>query len=337
MEYRYLGKSGLRVSTVSLGTMNFGATTSEATARKIVDMARGQGVNFVDTADAYVGGKSEEILGKLIRKDRHDWIVATKVGQQDGPPERKKGLSKKWMMEAIDNSLRRLKMDHVEIYYMHHVDWETPLEESVSAMGEIIASGKAQYWGFSNHRAWQVGELVRLCDELGTPRPVIVQPLYNILNRAPEAELFPACEYYGIGIAPYSPLARGVLTGKYKNQKKLPNNSRAARGDASILNRDMKTESFEVVGKINDHLKSRNLSTIDFAMQWLLNNELVTSVIGGPRTLSQWNAYVGATRHAFTPEDEAFVDTLVAPGHHATPGYTWPRYPVRGRKAIVGP
>jgi aryl-alcohol dehydrogenase-like predicted oxidoreductase len=145
MEYRYLGNSGLRVSTISLDSMNFGATTNQAAAGKILNAARDQGVNFVDTADAYVGGASETILGKLIKKDRREWVLATKVGAQDGPPERKRGLSKKWMMEAIDNSLGRLQTDYVDIYYMHHVDWDTPLEESISAMGDIIASGKAQY------------------------------------------------------------------------------------------------------------------------------------------------------------------------------------------------
>lgn len=333
MDYRYIGKSGLRVSTISLGSMNFGATTSDSAARKMVDVAKDKGVNFIDTADAYVGGASESILGKILKKNRHDWVVATKVGQQDGSPERKRGLSKKWMMEAIDNSLTRLQMDHVEIYYMHHVDWDTPLEESIMAMGDIIASGKAQYWGFSNHRAWQVGELVRLCDNLGTPRPIIAQPLYNIVNRTPENDLLPACEYYGIGVTPYSPLARGVLTGKYAANKVAPKNSRAGRGDASIINRDMKKEALQVVGKIEKYLKNRDMSVAEFAVQWLLNNKLVTSVIGGPRTLAQWNSYLGAIKHDFTAEDEAFVDSLVSPGHQATHGYTWPRYPVRGRRA----
>ena len=195
MEYRYLGKSGLRVSTMCLGTMNFGDTTSEAEARKMMDLARKNGVNFVDTADAYHAGKSESMLGKLLKKDRADWVLATKVGQQDGPPERKRGLSKKWMYEAIDDSLDRLGTDYVDIYYMHHVDWETPLIESIDAMGDIIASGKALYWGFSNHRAWQVGEIIRLCEETGTPHPVICQPMYNLVNRQPESDLLPACEY----------------------------------------------------------------------------------------------------------------------------------------------
>jgi aryl-alcohol dehydrogenase-like predicted oxidoreductase len=335
MDYRYLGNSGVRVSTVSLGTMNFGATTTEPTARKILNRAWDAGVNFIDCADAYNGGKSEEMLGKLIKKERDRWVLATKVGQADGPPNQKTGLSRRWIMDAIDSSLRRLQTDHVDIYYMHHVDWDTPLEESVRAIGDVITSGKARYWGFSNHRAWQVGELVHLCDQLGTPRPIVCQPLYNLLNRQPESDLLPACEYYGIGVVPYSPLARGVLTGKYKKSGNKPANSRAGRGDASILGRDLKAEAFDVVAELERHVSKGSMSVADYAMLWVLNNELVTSVIAGPRTLGQWNDYLGCLTHHFTEEDEALADTLVSPGHPATPGYTWPRYPVRGRKAIT--
>ena len=336
MDYRYLGKSGLRVSAICLGAMNFGATTNEEEARRIVDMARESGVNFIDTADAYNAGKSEEMLGALLADDRQDWILASKVGQQDGPPERKRGLSRKWMLEAIDRSLERLRTDRVDIYYMHHVDWDTPLEESVGAMGDIVASGKALYWGFSNHRAWQVGEIVRLCDALGAPRPVVAQPLYNLVNRQPESDLLPACEYYGIGVAPYSPLARGVLTGKYRPDTAPPDDSRAGRGDASILNRDMQKEAFRVVSRIERRIFLDDRSVADFAIRWLLNNRLVSSVIAGPRTVEQWRAYLGALDAEFTARDEAFCDKLVAPGHPATPGYTWPRYPVQGRRPIVG-
>ena len=335
MDYRYLGESGLRVSTICLGTMNFGATTGEAGARGMVEIARERGVNFIDTADAYNGGKSEAMLGTLLAEDRQSWILASKVGQQDGPPERKLGLSRKWMLEAIDRSLDRLGTDYVDIYYMHHVDWDTPLEESVGAMGDIVASGKASYWGFSNHRPWQVGELIRLCDKLGTPRPVVAQPLYNLVNRQPESDLLPACEYYGIGVAPYSPLARGVLTGKYRPQGEPPPDSRAGRGDASILDRDMQMESFRAVSRIERRIAGRGMTVADFAIQWLLNNRLVSSVIAGPRTVAQWEAYLGALDAAFTARDEAFCDKLVAPGHPATPGYTWPRYPVQGRRPIV--
>ena len=151
MNFRYLGNSGLRVSRICLGTMDFGGNASNATARKLVDLARASDVNFIDTADAYAGGASEKIVGKLIRRDRAHWVLAIKVGQQDGTPARKKGLSRKWIMEAIDASLSRLGTDYVDIYYMHHRDQDTPLHESVAAMGDVIASGKAVYWGFSNH------------------------------------------------------------------------------------------------------------------------------------------------------------------------------------------
>jgi aryl-alcohol dehydrogenase-like predicted oxidoreductase len=332
MDYRYLGNCGLRVSEICLGTMNFGATTGEVTARKIIDAARRAGVNFIDTADAYVGGKSETITGKLIRQDRDAWVLATKLGQQDGPPARKMGLSRKWMMTAIDASLKRLGTDYVDIYYMHHVDWDTPLAESVAAMGDIISAGKALHWGFSNHRGWQIGELVRLCDQLGTPPPVICQPLYNLVSRGAETDILPACEYYGIGVVPYSPLARGVLTGKYLKAKKPPANSRAGRGDVNLLKRDLQPENLAVVERLRRHLDGRALTPADFAVRWLLNNRIVTGVIAGPRTLGQWQAYLAALDHEFTAADEALVDTLVAPGHAAVPGYTWDRYPVRGRK-----
>ena len=145
MEYRYLGNSGLRVSTICLGTMDFADGMDETTAAEVLDRARQYKVNFIDCADAYSGGKAESLLGKLLKQDRAEWVLATKVGQQDGPPERKRGLSRRWIMEAIDASLKRLQTDYVDIYYMHHRDRDTPLAESVAAMGDVIRSGKATY------------------------------------------------------------------------------------------------------------------------------------------------------------------------------------------------
>lgn len=336
MEYRYLGASGLRVSQVCLGTMDFGGSASEATARKMLDLARETGVNFLDTADAYAGGASETMLGKLLRRDRAAWVLATKVGQQDGPPERKRGLSRKWMMEAIDASLARLKTDYVDIYYMHHRDAGTPLAESIAAMGDIIASGKALFWGFSNHYGWEVAEIVRLCDQLGVPRPIVSQPMCNLTMRQPENDHLPACEHFGIGVAPFSPLARGVLSGKYDPKETPPKGSRAARGDNSILNRDFQKETFAAVEAIRRQAAKRGMTPVDFAVRWVLNNEIVTSVIAGPRTLAQWKAYLGALKHDFTAEDEALVDRLVAPGHPAAPGLNWNRHPPLGRKVRTG-
>jgi aryl-alcohol dehydrogenase-like predicted oxidoreductase len=331
MEFRYLGNSGLRVSTLCLGTMDFGSSMTDATAGKILDLARDNQVNFIDCADAYSDGKAETVLGKLLKKDRANWVLATKVGQQDGPPHRKRGLSRKWMMEGIDASLKRLATDYVDIYYMHHRDRDTPLIESVTAMRDIIASGKATYWGFSNHYGWEVAEIIRLCDKTGTPYPVVSQPMYNLVMRQPENDHLPACEYFGIGVAPFSPLARGALTGKYEQGKKPPANSRAGRGDASILSRDLKPEVYAVVDAIKKHIAKRGMSPAEFAVLWVLNNKTVTSVIAGPRTLQQWQSYIDALKHEFTAEDEAFVDSLVAIGHPAVPGFNWNRHPPMGR------
>lgn len=336
MDFAYLGNSGLRVSRICLGTMEFGAGTDAATAERMIETAREAQVNFIDTADAYVDGASETMLGKLLAKDRDNWVIATKVGQQDGQPQRKMGLSRRWMLQAIDASLKRLGTDYVDIYYMHHRDRSTPLIESVEAMRDIIASGKASYWGFSNHYGWEIGEIIRLCDKTGAPRPVVAQPMYNIIMRMAENDYLPACAHYGIGVAPFSPLARGALTGKYKEGTEHPAGSRAARGDASILNRDFSKESFRVVEAIRGHAAKRGMTPAEFAVLWVLNNRTVSTVIAGPRTLDQWNGYIGALRHTFAAEDEKLVDGLVARGHPATPGLIWSRHPPMGRKPHLG-
>ncbi len=336
MDYTYLGNSGLRVSRICLGTMDFGDGMDIATAERVMESAREAKVNFVDTADAYTNGASETMLGKLIAKDRDQWILATKVGQQDGPPHRKQGLSRRWMLHAIDQSLKRLQTDYVDIYYMHHRDKDTPLIESIEAMRDIIASGKASYWGFSNHYGWEIGEIMRLCDQTGTPKPVIAQPLYNFVMRMVENDYLPACAHYGIGVAPFSPLARGALSGKYREGAAPPAGSRAARGDNSILTRDLSPQVYQVMEKIRPHCEKRGMTPVDFATLWVLNNKTVSSVIAGPRTFEQWAAYLGALKHTFTAEDEKLVDSLVAKGHPATTGLVIGRYPPMGRRPIAG-
>ena len=336
MDFRYLGNSGLRVAQICLGTMDFGAKMSDATARKVVDTARVNQVNFIDTADAYSNGASEKIVGKLIKKDWAVWVLAKKVGQQDGPPERKCGLSRSWMMEAIDGGLARLGTDYVDIHYMPHSDRDTPIGESVAALGDIIASGKAFYWGGSNHYGWEVAEIIRQCDQLGVPRPVVSQSMYNLAMLMPENDHLPACEYFSIGVVPFSPLARGVLTGKHDPKKAPPKGSRVARGDGSVLNRDMRKETFAAVEKICKHAAKRGMTPADFAVLWVLNNRVVTSVIAGPCTPAQWKAYLCALKHTFTAEDKAFVDGIVAAGHPASPGLIWNRHPPMGRAARTG-
>ena len=200
MDYAMLGNSGLKVSRLCLGTLTFGDTTPDEDAVKIIKSARDVGVNFIDTADGYAGNKAEMQVGQLTKDDRNDWVIATKVGSSAGTEKRKKGLSRKWMIQAIDDSLTRLQTDYVDIWYLHHIDWETPIEETVRTIADVISAGKVRHWGFSNHRGWQIGELVHAAARAGAPRPVIAQPYYNAFNRMPETDILPACEYYGIGV-----------------------------------------------------------------------------------------------------------------------------------------
>jgi aryl-alcohol dehydrogenase-like predicted oxidoreductase len=333
MEYRRLGRSGLKVSPLCLGAMMFGNEADEATSRAIIANARQAGVNFIDTADAYAAGKSEQVVGAAVKAERDRWVIATKVGFMPDPlapagPD----LSRKNILRACEQSLQRLDTDYIDIYYLHRDDPTTALEESVHALADLVRQGRIRYFGISNFTAWRLAELVRLCDAAGIDRPVACQPQYNAMNRMPEAELFPACTYFGIGVVPYSPLARGVLTGKYASADKLPEGSRAARKDKRILQTELRGESLALAQQIKAHAEVQGSTAAHFALKWVLNSAAVTSVICGPRTLEQWQDYLAALQEPpLGPEDEALVDRLVAAGHPSTPGYTDPNTPVRGR------
>jgi aryl-alcohol dehydrogenase (NADP+) len=334
VDYRRLGRSGLQVSPLCLGAMMFGGATDEASALRIIEDAREVGVNFIDTADAYGAGRSEEIVGRAIRGDRERWVVATKVGYPAGAPlATGADLSRKYVMHAVDASLRRLGTDHIDLYYLHHDDAGTPLEETVRTLADLVRAGKIRYIGLSNFQAWRVAEVVRLCDEAGIDRPAAVEPLYNAMNRQVEAELLPACRHFGIGVVPYSPLARGILTGKYASVDQLPEGSRAARQDKRMLQTELRPESIALACTIQAHAQAHGSTASRFALQWVLNNALVDSVIAGPRTFEQWRDYVEALATPFSAADEALVAGLVPAGHASTPGYTDPQYPVTGRVA----
>jgi aryl-alcohol dehydrogenase (NADP+) len=340
MEYRNLGRSGLKVSPICLGTMMFGDRTDEAEAARIVGSARDAGINFIDTADVYVKGESERITGKLIAADRERWVLATKVGNPmpapgisnpgGGDPNRR-GTGRKWILQAIDESLERLDTDYVDIYYLHRDIEKTPLEETLGAMADVIAEGKARFFGISNFRGWRIAEVMRVCGEMGIEKPVVCQPYYNAMNRQPENDILPACAHYGIGVVPYSPLARGVLSGKYKPGEAPPAESRAGRKDKRIMETEFRDESLKIAQDLKAHAGKKGLTTTDFAVNWVLRNSIVSSVIAGPRTLEQWEAYLAALGKKFDAEDEALVDSLVRPGHPSTPGYNDPSYPLTGR------
>jgi aryl-alcohol dehydrogenase-like predicted oxidoreductase len=331
MEYRSLGTSGLKVSPLCLGTMMFGAATDEATAARIVARAREQGVNFIDTADGYAGGRSEEITGRAIRSDRSWWVLATKCANPTGPGPNARGLSRRHLEQAVEASLRRLGTDVIDLLYLHKEDHATPLSETVHALADLIRAGKIRYFGLSNYRAWRVAEVCRLCDEAGIDRPAASQPLYNALNREVEVEHLPACGYFGLGVVPYSPLARGVLTGKYRPDAPPAAETRAGRRDRRMLESEWRPESLRIAQEIAAHATARGMAPGQFAMAWVLRNRLVAAAVAGPRTEAQWDDYVGSLSVSLDSADEALVDRLVSPGHPSTPGYNDPAYPIEGR------
>lgn len=333
MEYVRLGASGLLVSPLCVGTMMFGDRTDAAAAHEIVAHARDHGVNFIDTADAYAGGASERIAGAAIRAHRDHWVLATKAGNALDPKLRNNGgLSRRWLMQACDGSLARLGADWIDVYYLHYDDFATPLDETVAAVGDLIRAGKIRHFGVSNFRGWRIAEVMRLCAQLGVPRPIVCQPYYNLLNRQPEVEILPACDYYGLGVAPYSPIARGVLTGKYVPGAPVPEDSRHSRGDARFRETEQRAESYAIAQTLAAHAAKTGRTLTQFALAWLWANRIVTSIIAGPRTLAQWQDYVAAVGTAWSDEDEALVDSLVTPGHASTHGYNDPQYPFFGRE-----
>lgn len=332
MNYRRLGRSGLEVSTLTLGTMMFGDRTDAAESTRIVHAARDAGVNFIDTADAYAKTDSERIVGAAIKGERRQWILATKVGNVLTAKPVDGGLSRRWVLAACDDSLARLATDYIDVYYLHRDDYETPLAETIGAIGELIRAGKVRYFGVSNYRGWRIAEIVAECAAQGVPPPVVCQPYYNLLNRQPEVEILPACDYYGLGVAPYSPIARGVLTGKYVPGAPVPEDSRHSRGDARFRETEQRAESYAIAQTLAAHAAKTGRTLTQFALAWLWANRIVTSIIAGPRTLAQWQDYVAAVGTAWSDEDEALVDSLVTPGHASTHGYNDPQYPFFGRE-----
>ena len=331
MRYRALGKSNLKVSRLCLGTMTFGAQTDKKVADDIISSARDHGVNFLDTADVYVKGESERVVGDIIRKDRDAWVLATKVGQPSGDLPNEGGLSRKWIIQSVHQSLERLATDYIDVLYLHRDYEPEPLGDTIETMGDLIAAGKIRHFGLSNFRGWRITEVVMLCRELNVPSPVACQPYYNAVNRMPEVEILPACHNFGLGVVPYSPIARGVLTGKYKLNEDPGSETRAGRKDKRMMETEFRDESIEMASQFVSRARGKNVSPGQFAVAWVLANPIVSSVIGGPRTLEQWQDYYGALEVEITDDDECFVDKLVAPGHPSTPGYSDPNYPMVGR------
>ena len=336
MEYRNLGAAGVKVSRLCLGTMMFGGPTDEAESIRIVHKACDLGINFIDTANRYNDGESERVVGKALADRRDQVILATKGGLPSravsgpgGPNDR--GASRVHLMREVEQSLRRMGTDHIDLYYIHSPDRTTPVAETMRALNDLVQQGKVRYIGLSNYRAWQLSSALRAADRLGTEPVTALQPLYNIVNRDIEVDFLPLCREAGIGVVSYSPLARGVLTGKYKPGESYPKDSRAGRGNKRMEEAELRAASFVIAQDLQSRAASKGVPVTQFALAWCLANPLLTSAIVGPRTMAQFDDNVACLSCKITPEDEAFVDGLVPPGEHSGKGFPDPAFPVEGR------
>ena len=270
---------------------------------------------------------------RLIKSQRDDWVLATKVGNKMSERPNESQYSRTWVLRECDASLKRLATDWIDIYYMHRDFTGKPLEEPLRAIDALLRAGKIRYWGLSNFRGWRIAEAVYTARALNMPAPIVCQPYYNLLNRQPEVEVLPACERFGLGVVPYSPIARGVLSGKYAPGSKPAEGTRAGRGDKRMMETEFREESLRVAQKLSEHCARKGVALSHFATAWVLAHRAVSAVIAGPRTFEQWKEYVFALDCEITPEDEALVDSLVSPGHPSTPGYNDPSYPLEERRS----
>ncbi len=294
MEYRKVGRSGLMVSELCLGTMTFGHGTDEATARQMVDEALEAGINFFDTANTYGGGLSEIMLGRALQGRRRDAVIATKCFNPTGPGPNDSGLSRRHIMQGVEDSLRRLQTDWIDIYYMHHVDAQTPLDETLAAMDDLVRQGKVRYIACSNYEAWRLMEALWISETHGWSRFICYQPQYSLIVRDIELEVLPACQYKGLGIVVWGPLAGGFLSGKYRpGQRVLP----GTRSEEQWVfpTHFLDDVADEILQTLLDVAGDVEHTPSQTAIRWVLEQPAVSSVIVGARTVAQLRDNLGAS------------------------------------------
>lgn len=285
MEYRQLGRSGLKVSAIGLGGNTFGNGADEAQTGRIINHALDVGVNFIDTADVYSRGVSEQYVGKALAGRRQQAVIATKVRGQMGDLPNDSGLSRKHIMDGVDASLRRLATEYIDLYQVHSVDQTTPIYETLSTLDDLVHQGKVRYIGCSNFAAWQICEALWAADRKNLTPFVAVQPRYNVLDRTIERELVPFCRQYGVGIIPYSPLAGGILTGKYILGEAPPLETRAGRN--ARLQQQLTEEQLGKVSALGKWAREQGHTVGELALAWLLSRPEVSTVIAGATKIEQ--------------------------------------------------
>ncbi len=322
MEYRLLGRTGVKVSSICLGTWMFGQSTEPTDAYAMVDTALGAGVNFIDTANVYSRGRSEEITGEALKRTgkRDRVILATKVhGSMADDDPNMQGTSRRHVIAQCDASLKRLQTDYIDLYQLHRPRTDLPIDETLRALDDLIRDGKVRYIGTSTYAAWQLMESLWVSKEYGLNRFVAEQPPYHILDRRIEREMVPMALSHGIGLLPWSPLAGGLLTGKYRRNQAPPDGSRFARSDRG--HHRLGEDCHRVIEGLEPLALAHNCSMAQFALGWNMHQPGITSVIIGPRTHDQLEDNLGAAAIAITAADCVAVDDLVPPGRMVSPFY----------------
>lgn len=320
MEYRYLGRSGLKVSAFALGTLTFGRETPEDESHALLDHFLAAGGNFIDTADVYSRGGAESVLGRWLRRqERDDLIIATKARYPMGPGPNEAGASRKHLIASVENSLRRLQTEYIDLYQLHCWDHATPLEETFATLDTLVRGGKVRYIGVSNYAGWQVAKATMLCRQHGWAVPVSAQPQYNLLCRSVEWEVLPACAEGGLGVLPWSPLRGGWLSGRYRRDMDAPpNGSRVAEAEAQGWGESWSAyntpRTWEIVDTLFAVAAEAGKTPSQVALSWLLQRPGVAAPIIGARTMAHLIDNLGGMGWSFEGEQGARLDAVSDPG-----------------------
>jgi aryl-alcohol dehydrogenase-like predicted oxidoreductase len=313
MEYKTLGRSGVKVSPLCLGCMNFGGPTEEAESTRIINTALDAGINFLDTADVYNNGASEQVVGQAIKSCREHVVLATKVHGPMGDDPNAAGNSRAHIMQGVEDSLRRLDTDHIDLYQLHRPDPNTPMDEQLDALSDLVHQGKVRYIGTSTFPAWQLCETLWISEKHNYERFVSEQPPYNMLTRGIENEVLPFCNKYGFAVLPWSPLAGGWLTGKYRKGEAPPDDSRGARRGWTIDSPGAQ-KRFDIVEQLISLADEAGMPITQLALAWAQTNPIVTAPIIGPRTMEQLEDNLKAAELTLADDLLEKVDQIVPPG-----------------------
>ncbi len=308
MEYRTLGRTGVRVSCLCMGTMSFGGPADEETSAVMFHRCREIGINFFDTANVYNGGRSEQILGKLMSKDRDELIIASKVRFPVGDDVNARGLSRRHIRLAVEASLKRLGTDRLDLYFVHSFDPDTPIEETLRALDDLVRQGKILYPAVSNWAAWQIAKALGISARQGLARVECIQPMYNLTKRQVEVEILPLAEAEQVGVISYSPLGGGLLTGKYGTMRR-PDEGRLVQNEMYQRRYGLPVY-YEIAERFTAHAQERGVHPASLAVAWVMSHPAMTAPIIGARNLAQLEASLGALDVPMTPEWRAEISAL---------------------------